>query len=65
MANVVSFSIVVVLGSLIRLLHKPQAIQIGFSVDTSHSIHETDEKFLSVAIDSGLIKNKWKNFDFK
>lgn len=33
-------------------------------VNTEQCVHETDEEFLSVALDSGLIRHRWRRFNF-
>ena len=33
-------------------------------IDTNQRVSTTDEKFLSIALDSGLIRHRWEYFDF-
>ena len=34
------------------------------NINTKQCVYETDHKFLSIALDSGLIRNRWLNFSF-
>ena len=34
-------------------------------IDSSVAVSEVDPRFLSVALDSHLVAERWKNFDFK
>ena len=36
----------------------------GLSIDLSKKVAQVDPKFLSVAIDSHVVAERWKNFDF-
>ena len=37
---------------------------MGLSIDVDHRVAEVDDKFLSIAIDSHVMAERWKNFDF-
>ena len=48
----------------------PNSIEFGdeegvvpLAIDTRTVIHQTSEKFLSVALSSALVRAKWKSFD--
>ena len=49
------------------LFHSVDALNEKYEVvvKTKQCVFKTDQKFMSVALDSGLIHYRWDNFDFR
>jgi hypothetical protein len=65
MAGVRAFQMLFVLASILLPTNGAFYDNYNVFINTKQSVYETDHKFLSIALDSGLIRNRWRHFNFK